>query len=172
MFVVGADTDDLATIEETVAFAKAHRLDTVQFSIITPLPGTPFFEQLESEGRIFSKDWSLYDGHHVVFWPKKMSPMELQLGAYHAMRKFYSYSHCLRAMWRFRFLTAILRTYGVRTIKQWTRSQSNRSYMERLRALVRKVPAGVQAGLATGVSAARKIGEIPAIRRLHREDVR
>jgi hypothetical protein len=99
-----------------------------------------------------------------------MSPIDLQLGAYHAMRKFYSYSHCLRAMWRFRFLTAILRTYGVRTIKQWTRS--NRSYMERLKALARKVPAGVQAGLATGVNAARKFGEFPTIRRLRHEDLR
>ena len=35
-------------------------------------PGTPQTAQFEAEGRIFTKNWSLYDGLHVVFWPKRM----------------------------------------------------------------------------------------------------
>ena len=80
-----------------------------------------------------------------------MSPIELQLATFHAMRKFYTYSHCLRAMWRFRFLTAILRSYGVRAIAQWERS--NRGFIEKLKGLVRKLPAQAQARISQVVSA-------------------
>jgi radical SAM superfamily enzyme YgiQ (UPF0313 family) len=165
MFVVGADTDDLNTIKDTVAFAKDNRIETVQFSIMTPLPGTPFFRQLESEGRIFTRNWSLYDGHHVVFWPKLMSPIELQLGMYHALRRFYSYSHCIRAMWRFQFVTAILRTYGVRGIKEWERS--NAHFIEKLKGLAHKATAEsvnlARTASAKSADLARTVGRGPAV---------
>jgi cellulose biosynthesis protein BcsQ len=45
--------------------------------------------QLEAEGRIFTKNWTLYDGFHVVFWPKKMTPFELQEILLQAHRRFY-----------------------------------------------------------------------------------
>jgi hypothetical protein len=36
--------------------------------------------RLESEGRILSRDWSLYDQAHVVFKPANMTPAELESG--------------------------------------------------------------------------------------------
>jgi len=151
MFIFGSDTDTRETLAETVEFVKKHRVDTVQFLVLTPAPGTPFFNQLEADGRIFTKNWSLYDGHHVVYWPKQMSPVELQLATYHAMRKFYSYSHCLRAMWRFRFLTAIMRSYGVRLIRQW--GHSNEEFIEKLKGLAHKASTG-------SVKLAKKVGSM------------
>jgi radical SAM superfamily enzyme YgiQ (UPF0313 family) len=156
MFIFGSDTDTLETLAKTVDFVKEHRIDTVQFLVLTPAPGTPFFHQLDAEGRIFTKNWSLYDGHHVVFWPKQMSPVELQVASYHAMREFYSWSHCLRAMWRFRFVTALMRSYGVRLIRQW--EHSNMEFIEKLKGLVRK--AGTQS-----VKLAQKVGSSSIIHR-------
>ncbi|MCX7643061.1 MAG: B12-binding domain-containing radical SAM protein, partial [Armatimonadetes bacterium] len=102
MFVFGADTDDLATFKETVKFALRNRIDTAQFLVLTPVPGTQLFKRLESEGRILTRDWRHYDGHHVVFKPAKMSPVTLQLAAIKAMKVFYSLTaiaHYCIALW-------------------------------------------------------------------------
>jgi len=98
MFVLGADTDDVATIRQTVQFALQQQIDTVQFLMLTPLPGTPLFDRVEAEGRILSHDWSLYDGHHVLIYPARMSPYELQIETYRAMMRFYSYRQMLRVL--------------------------------------------------------------------------
>jgi hypothetical protein len=39
---------------------------------------------------VLNRDWALYDGHHCVIQPAKMTPYELQLAAYQAMARFYS----------------------------------------------------------------------------------
>ena len=44
-----------------------------RFTINTPFPGTPFYEQMKKENRIIENDWSKYDLHHVVIKPKNMS---------------------------------------------------------------------------------------------------
>ncbi len=61
-----------------------------QFSILTPLPGTPVFQKLLEENRIITFDWSKYDMAHVVFNPKKMSVKELEGGVRKMYRKSYS----------------------------------------------------------------------------------
>ncbi len=96
MFVFGSDEDTVQTIRETVDFALETRIDSVQFMMLTPLPGTPFYEKLEEEGRLLTKDWELYDGHHAVFQPAKMSPEELQEETVKAYRRFYSLRHAFQ----------------------------------------------------------------------------
>ncbi len=124
MFMFGADGDDAGTFDRTVRFALEQDLDTVQLLILTPAPGTDFFRQLDAEGRIFSRDWSLYDGQHVVFEPAHMTPLQLQMGAIRANRRFYS----LRSVWSSlscrRFGTAILRYAGRRILNGWHRTNS------------------------------------------------
>jgi radical SAM superfamily enzyme YgiQ (UPF0313 family) len=89
MFVFGADSDTLESLGKTADFASGHGLNSAQFLCLTPLPGTPQTAQFEAEGRIFTKNWSLYDGHHVVFWPKQMTPYELQMVTLDAHKRFY-----------------------------------------------------------------------------------
>ena len=90
MFVLGADEDDLSTIDMSVKFCKKLKLDSAQFSIVFPIPGTGLFRWLDSQKRIFTKDWSLYDGLHVVFQTSKMTPLELQQNVLKAWRRFYN----------------------------------------------------------------------------------
>jgi radical SAM superfamily enzyme YgiQ (UPF0313 family) len=90
MFVLGSDDDDSNTVEDTVRFCHEMKLDSVGFSILHPLPGSRLYDILDSSNRIFTKDWSLYDGTHVVFDPQKMSPLELQKKYLWAWKKFYS----------------------------------------------------------------------------------
>ncbi len=89
MFVCGADSDTAESLQQTADFATQHGLNSVQFLALTPLPGTRQTAQFEAEGRIFTKNWSLYDGHHVVFWPKQMTPFELQEILLQAHKRFY-----------------------------------------------------------------------------------
>jgi len=112
MFVLGADADDESSIRRTVRFAVQHALDSVQFLILTPLPGTRQFELLERAKRIFVRDWSLYDGHHVVYQPLRMTAAALQQEASKAHKRFYSAWQCAKAFARLRFEEGILKTYG------------------------------------------------------------
>lgn len=91
MFVFGFETDTPQTIAETVRFAKNQGIDTVQFLILTPLPGTDTYNALDREGRIFCKNWKYYDAHHAVFEPKGMTSYQLQMGTFKAMNRFYSF---------------------------------------------------------------------------------
>jgi anaerobic magnesium-protoporphyrin IX monomethyl ester cyclase len=112
MFVLGADADDESSIRRTVRFALQHALDSVQFLILTPLPGTRQFELLERAKRIFVRDWSLYDGHHVVYQPLKMTAAALQQEASKAHKRFYSAWQCAKSFARLRFSEGILKAYG------------------------------------------------------------
>ncbi len=92
MFVVGLDFDDASSAQATADFARRLGIDTFQLMMVTPAPGTRLWERLESEGRLIEADWTLFDGHHAVLRPEQMTPLELQLSAIDAMRRFYSRS--------------------------------------------------------------------------------
>lgn len=97
-FVFGNDHDDLDAFDRTVAFAIDAAIDLPRFAILTPFPGTPLHARLDREGRILSKNWELYDGQHVVFQPKQMTPRELQAGHERAWREVYSYGAIFRRL--------------------------------------------------------------------------
>jgi radical SAM superfamily enzyme YgiQ (UPF0313 family) len=115
MFVLGFPSDTIQTVRQTPKFAKRLGLTTVQIMFLTPLPGTDTFYELEKQNRIFCKDWSMYDAHHVVFHPEKMSAYELQKEGMKAMREFYSLSSVLKSVISPGFATGAL-SYGLREI--------------------------------------------------------
>ena len=90
-FVFGLDTDTPDTFLETARFAVEIGIDLPRFAIVTPFPGTPLYHRLESEGRIFDRNWENYDGQHVVFQPAKLSIGELQSGTEAAWKHAYSW---------------------------------------------------------------------------------
>jgi radical SAM superfamily enzyme YgiQ (UPF0313 family) len=49
-------------------FLDAHQLYRVGFTILTPLPGTEFFEQSREKLQVF--DWNQYDLHHLLWRPR------------------------------------------------------------------------------------------------------
>jgi radical SAM superfamily enzyme YgiQ (UPF0313 family) len=88
-FVFGFDHDDRSVFERTLSFIRRAGIDTVQFTTLTPFPGTPLFDKLSREKRILTADWSKYDCSHAVFVPKKMTPEELEKGVHEAYSEFY-----------------------------------------------------------------------------------
>ncbi|MFW6114055.1 MAG: B12-binding domain-containing radical SAM protein [Actinomycetota bacterium] len=132
MFVLGSDEDDIRTIRETVRFARNMKVDTVQFLILTPLPGTETYSELCSEGRILIGDWSKYTGHHVVFSPLKMTPYQLQKeGSIKSMRRFYSLWQCWKLGLRFRWWDMAIYAYAHHGIKRFC--SKNRDFLKDLK---------------------------------------
>jgi radical SAM superfamily enzyme YgiQ (UPF0313 family) len=120
MFVLGSDEDDLKTIRETVRFARGLKIDTVQFLVLTPFPGTETYYEMEQQGRILIEDWSKYSGHHVVFDPIRMTPYQLQKeGSIRSMRRFYSLWQCWKLGLRFRWWDFITYVYAHHTISRF-----------------------------------------------------
>ncbi len=112
MFIFGADTDTVQTLRDTVDFSLESRIDSVQYMILTPLPGTPLYRGLESEGRLLTKDWELYDGHHVVFQPAQMSPEQLTEVTIQGYKRFYSLNNIFKNVALTGFGSAIFRGIG------------------------------------------------------------
>jgi radical SAM superfamily enzyme YgiQ (UPF0313 family) len=90
MFMFGEDHDTPETFPQTVDFAVHHRIDTVQFLILTPFPGTDCYEKLVAEDRLLHTDWDYYNGMFTVFQPKNLSALKLQTETYRAYKRFYS----------------------------------------------------------------------------------
>ena len=118
MFVLGADTDDIDTIRKTADFAIKAKIDTVQFMMLTPLPGTPIFFEMKDNKRLLHNDWSKYDAHHVVFSPVLMKPETLHIETLRAMKKFYSWKYILNHLLKFDFYYAAIGIYGKRAVKR------------------------------------------------------
>jgi radical SAM superfamily enzyme YgiQ (UPF0313 family) len=121
MFVLGAEDDSQKTVWDTLKFAIKQRIDTIQMMILTPFPGTKVYEALEKEKRIFTRDWSLYDGQHIVFNPKLLSAKELQISVVRAYAKFYSLYRSFALLFKLRLRNAMFRFMGHIIIKEWVR---------------------------------------------------
>ena len=158
MWVLGFDNDTLDTVKQTIKACIRWKIDTNQFLVLMPLPGSQFRTRLKREQRIIKGvPWNEYDGHHVVFYPKLMKTWELQAAVVlEAMPKIYSrwytftiyVSSNIRTIrrWLYRksahpiaefrsnFVTMALRLFGLRVVKK-VRDQTKR-YVERLHKLV------------------------------------
>ena len=86
-FIFGFDHDGPEVFQETVRFARKIRLDGVQYTILTPLPGTDFYDKIEAEDRFIDRNWRHYDCTHPVFRPRLMSPEALQAGLHWAYKR-------------------------------------------------------------------------------------
>ena len=101
-FALGFDHDDASVFERTIDFVDRTAIGLPRFAILTPFPSTPLHLRLDAEGRILTRDWSLYDAQHVVFEPALMSPEELQRGAERTWKSVYSYPSIARRLGRAR----------------------------------------------------------------------
>jgi radical SAM superfamily enzyme YgiQ (UPF0313 family) len=87
--MVGLDRDDPAIFASCLRFLCRHGIDALQLNIVTPLPGTPLFEDMRRAGRMTDLRWDHYDFRHVVFQPARMTGAQLQEGADWLYAQFY-----------------------------------------------------------------------------------
>jgi len=86
-FMFGFDYDTKESFEQVYNFVKESKIAYPIVNILTPVPGTPVFERMKSEGRLdlpdvetFKKTKPLYSipCNHAYFEPKLMSRRELE----------------------------------------------------------------------------------------------
>jgi len=94
-FIVGFDEDTPAVFDEIADFVIENRLETAFTLILTPLPGTQIYHQMNSEGRIFNRDWRDYHHGAVTFYPKHMTAKQLHVGMRHTWKRIYAW----RGIW-------------------------------------------------------------------------
>jgi len=131
MFVLGSDADTDKSFSETVRFARKNKIDSVQFLILTPFPGTRQYKTFEAERRMLSYEWSRYDGFQAVYLPKHITPYQLQKGNLWAMLRFYTWPRVISSLMRMRLYEAAIRLYGRISLLTWHRH--NRTLMRRLK---------------------------------------
>ncbi|HET9905515.1 MAG TPA: radical SAM protein [Anaerolineales bacterium] len=106
-FTFGMDNDTPEVFMKTAKFAIESGIDLPRYAIVTPFPNTGLYKRLESEGRILTKNWELYDAQHVVFQPKMMTPQELYEGHEKAWKYTYSYTAMARRYLKSRIQTPV-----------------------------------------------------------------
>jgi radical SAM superfamily enzyme YgiQ (UPF0313 family) len=88
-FMLGLPGETWETVKETIRFALEMDPDSVQFSIATPFPGSQFYEMMEENGLLLSRDFSEYDGYNrAVIRTESMTGSELEEALRTAQRQF------------------------------------------------------------------------------------
>jgi radical SAM superfamily enzyme YgiQ (UPF0313 family) len=136
MFVVGSDADTGETIQETERFARQHRIDSLQLMILTPIPGSKDYRTMVEGGRLFTRDWSLFDGHHAVHEPERMTAYEVQAETMRAMRRFYSVGQMARRAVRADWKETVIRFRANGIVRTFFRH--NGEYLDGLRERLRE----------------------------------
>jgi radical SAM superfamily enzyme YgiQ (UPF0313 family) len=121
-FIFGLDHDDEGVFERTLRFCERNRIELPSFFILTPLPGTPLFQRMESEERLLHRDWAKYNGATVVFKPKLMTEETLQRGFHWVCKEGYSWGSIMKRVFhpQQRFFTRVLSNIAYRNIAQKT----------------------------------------------------
>jgi radical SAM superfamily enzyme YgiQ (UPF0313 family) len=99
-FIFGFDTDTPEVFEKTLSVIKDLDIDVADFSILTPFPGTPLFEDLIKQNRILTKEWKLYNMGHAVYQPSQMTPEQLEQGIQWISNEFYTIPTTIRRTMR------------------------------------------------------------------------
>ena len=100
-FLYGADQDDINTLKLYSEFIQKSKLDFYHVSALTPYPGTALYKKLLSEKRIFTTDWTYYDGLHVTYRPAKMTAYDMQKEFFDFYRKEFSLKSLIDPRWFF-----------------------------------------------------------------------
>ncbi|MBD3419517.1 MAG: radical SAM protein [Chitinivibrionales bacterium] len=75
---LGRDWDDTSIADRILELFDEAGIHTSEFFLFTPYPGSVHWDRLERQGRIIDRNWSHYNGAHVVSKPLRMSVDDLQ----------------------------------------------------------------------------------------------
>jgi radical SAM superfamily enzyme YgiQ (UPF0313 family) len=80
-FILGLDTHTPDVFPAVLEFVRASGLAEVQYTVLTPFPGTPLYARLRREGRLLAERfWDRCTLFDVTFVPKRMTVDELEAG--------------------------------------------------------------------------------------------
>ncbi len=78
MFIIGYPTETIETLQETVAFITAIKLDDIACFLFTPLPGSDIYDNIEKYGQ-YEKQWNKGNSfEHSLFIPEGLDEKTLK----------------------------------------------------------------------------------------------
>jgi radical SAM superfamily enzyme YgiQ (UPF0313 family) len=95
LFIMGADNHTKGVGDRLANFVIEHDIHGVLIQSMYFVPGTPSYES--HKDKLIHQNWSKYNGH-VVHYPEKISPFDLQLEMIHASRKIYSRKRLMKSI--------------------------------------------------------------------------
>jgi radical SAM superfamily enzyme YgiQ (UPF0313 family) len=94
-FIFGMDGDTPGRIHRRTDYMIRSRVDVMQTTFLTPLPGTRLFDHLWNEDRLlyasFPQDWDHYDMTEAVHRPLGMTPEALSQAMHENNRRMYAW---------------------------------------------------------------------------------
>lgn len=96
-FLFGLDQDTVDVFDSTLKFCINNGIDLVNFHIVSPTPGTPFFDQIKEEGRLLHENWTYYQ-ENATYNPKNMTIKQLQQGQIKAYEEFFRPKNILKRL--------------------------------------------------------------------------
>lgn len=107
--VVGAEGDTLESIKETAKFVSKNHIAVPRFYILTPIPGTEYYDEMKKANRIYNTDMYSYNACEAVHIPKNMTPEELTKAYWELYNEVYSMKSIIKR-------TLLTRTFFKRPI--------------------------------------------------------
>jgi bacteriochlorophyllide d C-12(1)-methyltransferase len=95
-FMFGFDNDTEESFQLTYDFIMKNQIEFPVFSLVTPFPGTPYFDEMKPRIRHF--DWDKYDTYHYMFEPKGMSGEKLLENFVKLQKEVYKASSVMKRM--------------------------------------------------------------------------
>ena len=88
--IIGLPDHTEKDIRRFPEYAKEIGLTAAAFGIVTPFPGTKFYEELDKDGVIFETDWDKFDEMHSVYRTSHLSKEKIEELATFCMAKFWT----------------------------------------------------------------------------------
>ena len=101
MYILGFPTDNDETINKTINYSKKLNTTYAQFSVWTPYPGTPVFDEFKE--KIIAKRYDEFDQYHLVFNHKIFSQQNIR----NYLSKAYSLYY-FRFSWLFKYIKSFI----------------------------------------------------------------
>src|ERR1043166_1122854 len=98
-FILGLDSHTPDIFSTVFDFVRSSGLAEVQYTVLTPFPGTPLYTRLRRDGRLLrEKFWDACTLFDVTYQPKQMSVAELEAGLRWLFRETYSREQTARRL--------------------------------------------------------------------------
>jgi radical SAM superfamily enzyme YgiQ (UPF0313 family) len=102
--IFGNDGDTAETFQQLEAFAAESQIDSLVYTILTPLPGTDLWERLRAKGRVLPlplpQGYAYFDAHHVTFEPAQVTADELLAAKRAAVQRWTGVPALVGGLWR------------------------------------------------------------------------
>ena len=124
-FIVGLDNETKETLEETFQMAWDWQPDLANWSMYTPWPFTPLFQELRDQVEVF--DFSKYNFVTPIMKPKALTRGELLDGVMKNYRRFYMRKALFHYPWRG---TGFRRRYLLGCLKAFLKAGVGRTFYD------------------------------------------